>query len=76
MKRGMKNNEVARAFGVKLSSVKCYVRPAEEGKPLTSKKTPGSLPKRTTSLLEGSARSWAEYDAYLRARLWKGRGRA
>jgi transposase len=45
IKRRMKKSEAAHAFGVSLSSVKRYVRLAVQGKPLTPKKRPGSLPK-------------------------------
>src|SRR3954449_1282002 len=43
--RGMGKSEVARAFGVSLSSVKRYARAASEGKSLAPKKRPGSKPK-------------------------------
>jgi transposase len=37
VRRGIYKSEVVRAFGVSLSSVKRYARPAEEEKPLTPK---------------------------------------
>ncbi len=43
--RGMDRSEVARTFGVSLSSIKRYVGAAREGKPLRPKKHPGSRPK-------------------------------
>ena len=45
VKRGMGKSEVARTFGVSLSSVKRYVSMAREGRPLTPKKRPGLRPK-------------------------------
>ena len=53
--RGTPNTEVARAFGVGLSSVKRYVATAREGRSLAPKRHPGSKPKldeRATKLLE------------------------
>jgi transposase len=53
--RGTPNTEVARAFGVGLSSVKRYVATAREGRSLAPKRRPGSKPKldeRATKLLE------------------------
>ncbi len=44
-RRGMGKSEVARAFGVSLSSVKRYVRAASAGRTLAPKKSPGSKPK-------------------------------
>lgn len=44
-RRGVGKSEAARAFGVSLSSVKCYVTMAREGKPLAPKRRPGSKPK-------------------------------
>ena len=41
----MGKSEVARAFGVSLSSVKRYVAMAREGVPLAPKRRPGSKPK-------------------------------
>jgi transposase len=44
--RGMPTSEVARTFGVGLSTVKRYAAPAREGKPLAPKKRrPDSKPK-------------------------------
>ncbi len=43
--RGTRKSEAARLFGVSLLSVKRYARTAREGRPLTSKKIPGELPK-------------------------------
>jgi transposase len=45
VKRGMGKSEVARTFGVSLSSVNRYVGMAREGRPLTPKKRPGLRPK-------------------------------
>jgi transposase len=45
VKRGMGKSEVARTFGVSLSSVKRYVGMAREGRPLAPKKRPGLRPK-------------------------------
>ena len=45
VERGMGKSEVARTFGVGLSSVKRYVGMAREGRPLTPKKPPGLRPK-------------------------------
>jgi transposase len=42
---GMGKSEVARTFGVSLSSVKRYVGMAHRGKSLTPKKRPGLRPK-------------------------------
>jgi transposase len=42
---GMSKSEVARTFGVSLSSVKRYVGIAHQGRPLTPKKPPGLRPK-------------------------------
>ena len=53
--RGTPNTEVARAFGVGLSSVKRYVATAREGRSLAPKRRPGSKPKldeRARKLLE------------------------
>jgi transposase len=55
LRRGMGNSEAARTFSVSLSSVKRYVKKAEEGRSLTPKKRPGSKPKldeRASKLLE------------------------
>jgi transposase len=43
--RGMPTSEVARTFGVGLSTVKRYAAAAREGKPLAPKRRPGSKPK-------------------------------
>jgi transposase len=43
--RGMPTVEVARTFGVGVSSVKRYAATAREGRPLAPKKHPGSKPK-------------------------------
>ena len=43
--RGMPTTEVARTFGVGLSTVKRYAAAAREGKPLAPKRRPGSKPK-------------------------------
>jgi transposase len=43
--RSMPTSEVARAFGVGVSSVKRYAATAREGRPLAPKKHPGSKPK-------------------------------
>ena len=54
-RRGMKKSEVARLFGMSLSSVKRYVRKFRQGRPLSPGKAPGKLPKvdeRAKRLLE------------------------
>jgi transposase len=43
--RGMPTFEVAKTFGVGVSSVKRYAATAREGRPLAPKKRPGSKPK-------------------------------
>ena len=43
--RGMPTSEVAKTFGVGVSSVKRYAATAREGRPLAPKKRPGSKPK-------------------------------
>ena len=43
--RGVPTAEVARSFGVGLSTVKRYAAAAREGKPLAPKRRPGSKPK-------------------------------
>ena len=43
--RGMLTGEVARAFGVSVSSVKRYFAASREGRSLTPKRRPGSKPK-------------------------------
>jgi len=53
--RGMSTSEVARTFGVGVSSVKRYVATAREGYSLAPKRRPGSRPKmdeRARKLLE------------------------
>ncbi len=45
VERGTPKTEVARAFGVGVSSVKRYVATAREGRPLAPKRRPGSRPK-------------------------------
>jgi transposase len=45
LRRGTTKSEAARAFGMSRSSVKRYAKLAEEGRPLTPKKRPGSKPK-------------------------------
>jgi transposase len=55
LRRGITKSEAARTFGVSRSSVKRYAKLAEEGRPLTPKKRPGSKPKmdeRARRLLE------------------------
>jgi len=55
LQRGTTKSEAARSFGVSRSSVKRYAKLAEEGRPLTPKKRPGSKPKmdeRARRLLE------------------------
>ncbi len=55
VERGMFKREVARLFGVSLSSVQRYVRMVREGSSLSPKKAPGKRPKidqRATRLLE------------------------
>src|SRR5215213_1013401 len=55
--RGMPTAEVARTFGVGLSTVKRYAATARQGKSLTPKKRPGSEPK-----LDEAARKLLEAD--------------
>jgi transposase len=55
--RGTPTAEVARTFGVGLSTVKRYAAAAREGKPLAPKKHPGSKPK-----LHEAARKLLEAD--------------
>ena len=53
--RGMSKTEVARAFGVGVSSIKRYVATVREGRSLAPKRPPGSKPKldeRARKLLE------------------------
>ena len=49
LRRGATKSEAARSFGVSRSSVKRYAKLAEEGRPLTPKKRPGSKPKMDES---------------------------
>ena len=54
-RRAMKKSEVARLFGVSLSSVKRYVRKVRQGRSLLPGKAPGKHPKvdeRARRLLE------------------------
>lgn len=44
-RRGTPTTEVARSFGVGVSTVKRYAAAAREGKPLAPKRRPGSKPK-------------------------------
>ncbi len=55
--RGMPTVEVARTFGVGLSTVKRYAAAAREGRSLAPKKRPGSKPK-----LNEAARKLLEVD--------------
>ena len=55
--RGMPTSEVARTFGVGLSTVKRYAAAAREGSSLAPKKRPGSKPK-----LDEAARRLLEAD--------------
>jgi transposase len=43
--RGMPTSEVAKTFGVGISTVKRYAATARQGRPLAPKKHPGSKPK-------------------------------
>jgi transposase len=45
LRRGATKSEAACSFGVSRSSVKRYAKLAQEGRPLTPKKRPGSKPK-------------------------------
>ena len=47
--RGMGKCEAARTFGVRLSSVKRYVKAAQEGRSLSAGKAPGKRPKLSES---------------------------
>src|SRR5215211_4657232 len=53
----MTKSEAARTFSVNRTSVKRYAKLAEEGRPLASKKRPGSKPK-----MDESARRLLEAD--------------
>jgi transposase len=55
--RGLPTAEVARSFGVGLSTVKRYAAAAREGKSLAPKRRPGSKPK-----LDEAARKLLEAD--------------
>src|SRR5215213_3223587 len=57
LRRGTTKSEAARSFGVSRSSVKRYAKLAEQGRPLTPKKRPGS--KRSMAA--------GERDEFLRA---------
>jgi transposase len=55
LRRGMGKSQAARSFSVSLSSVKRYVKLAQEGRSLAPKNRPGSKPKldqRSRKLLE------------------------
>ena len=45
VERGMLKKDVARLFGVSLSSVQRYSRMVREGRPLSPRETPGKRPK-------------------------------
>ena len=56
---GISESQAARTFGVSLSSVKRYVKKADYGESLASKKSPGSALKldgKATKLLEADLR--------------------
>ena len=57
--RGTPKTEVARSFGVGVSSVKRYVAAAREGRSLAPKKRPGSEPK-----MDETARRLLEADTW------------
>ncbi len=59
--RGMSKAQAARTFGVGATSVKRYVKLAEEGKPFTPGKAPGKKGK-----LDGNARRLLEEDLHSR----------
>ena len=59
--RGMSKAQAARTFGVGATSVKRYVKLAEEGKPLTSAKVPAKKGK-----LDGSGVKLLEEDLHAR----------
>jgi transposase len=59
--RGMSKAQAARTFGVGATSVKRYVKLAEEGKPLTPGKAPGKKGK-----LDGSAMKLLKEDLHSR----------
>jgi transposase len=54
VERGLGESEVARTFGVSLSSVKRYVGMAHQRRPLTPKKRPGLRPKIDEHKARGS----------------------
>ena len=58
----MSKAQAARTFGVGATSVKRYVKLAEEGKPLTPAKAPGKKGK-----LDGSAMKLLEEDLHARS---------
>jgi transposase len=49
LRRGATKSEAVRSFGVSRSSVKRYAKLAEQGRPLTPKKRPGSKSKMDES---------------------------
>lgn len=51
LQRGATKSEAARSFGVSRSSVKRYSKLAEQGRPLSPKKRPGSKPKMDDTVL-------------------------
>ena len=59
--RGMSKAQAARTFAVGATSVKRYVKLAEEGKPLTPSKAPGKQGK-----LDGNAMKLLEEDLHTR----------
>ncbi len=61
VRRGMSKAQAARAFGVGATSVKRYVRLAEQGKSLSPGKAPGKKGK-----LDGSAMKLLEEDLHAR----------
>jgi transposase len=61
VRRGMSKAQAARTFGVGATSVKRYVKLAEEGKPLTPGKAPGKKAK-----LDGSGMKLLEEDLHSR----------
>ena len=66
---GMPTAEVARTFGVGLSTVKRYAATAREGRPLGPKKHPGSKPKideGARRLLEADLEESARRQSYPR----------
>jgi transposase len=69
--RGMSKAQAARTFGVGATSVKRYVKLAEEGKPLTPGKAPGKKGK-----LDENARRLLEEDLHSRPAVTYGKKRA